>query len=185
MWNKLNLFKKKNRALLELKNLAATFSILDEFEKREVVYWQPKRKILLVEESFALVIMKKGQKQFFDFLNKVALWQNDRLIREAYQSYCKKIEVEAVRKARKQFAVLTNADIRRIRQSAREEMPPIPLEQLDVIKEFDIFVVSAKAPSSEEASEDNGQLIALGHFDGKKVEMALYEDIKYNLLKED
>ena len=73
----------------------------------------------------------------------------------------------------------------RIRQEARENMPMLPIEQLDYIKEFDIFVVRAGAPSVQDATEESGQLLALGHYDGKKVEMALYEDIKYNLLKED
>ena len=73
----------------------------------------------------------------------------------------------------------------RIRQEARENMPMLPIEQLDYIKEFDIFVVRACAPSVQDATVESGQLLALGHYDGKKVEMALYEDIKYNLLKED
>ena len=61
----------------------------------------------------------------------------------------------------------------------------LPIEQLDYIKEFDIFVVRAGAPSVQDATEESGLLLAIGHFDGKKVEMALYDDIKYNLLKQD
>ena len=60
-------------------------------------------------------------------------------------------------------------------------MPMIPIEQLGCIKEFDIFVVRANAPSAQEATEASDQLLALGHFDGEKVEMAMYEDIKLNL----
>ena len=29
----------------------------------------------------------------------------------------------------------------------------------------------------------NGQLVALGHFDGKELQMAMYEDVKYNLMR--
>ena len=95
------------------------------------------------------------------------------------------VETEAVRKAQRKFANLTKADIMRIRQEARENMPMLPIEQLDYIKEFDIFVVRACAPSVQDATEESGQLLAIGHFDGKKVEMALYDHIKYNLLKQD
>ena len=113
------------------------------------------------------------------------MWQNHRLLAEAYEAHRLKVETEAVRKARSQFAMLTKADMQRIRQNARENMEMIPLEQLDYIKEFDIFVVRSNAPSAQDATEESGQLLALGHYDGKKVEMALYEDIKYNLLKQD
>ena len=73
------------------------------------------------------------------------------------------------------------ADIQRIRQFARENMPPSPIEQLDCIKEFDIFVVRANAPSAQEATEESGQLLAIGHYDGEKVEMAMYDEIKHIL----
>ena len=91
------------------------------------------------------------------------------------------MESEAVRKAQAQFAMLTKEDLQRIRQNAREQMPMIPLEQLEYIKEFDIFVVRADAPSIQDATKEDGHLLALGHFDGEKVEMAMYEDIKYIL----
>ena len=85
------------------------------------------------------------------------------------------------RSAQRKYANLTKADVMRIRQEARENMPMIPLEQLDRIKEFDIFIVRANAPSAQDATEASGQLLALGHFDGEKVEMAMYDDIKHNL----
>ena len=45
----------------------------------------------------------------------------------------------------------------------------------------DIFIVRAKAPSAQEATEESGQLLAIGHFDGEKVEMAMYDEIKHIL----
>lgn len=116
------------------------------------------------------------------FLNQVATWQNNIIIQEAYSAECLKVETDAVRKAQRKYANLTKADIQRIRQETRENMPMIPLGQLDCIKEFDIFVVRASAPSAQEATEESGQLLALGHFDGEKVEMAMYDEIKHNLI---
>ena len=113
------------------------------------------------------------------------MWQSNKLINEAYEAYRIEVETDAVRKAQLKFANLTKADIMRIRQEARENMPMLPMEQLDCIKEFDIFVVRTNAPSAQNATEESGQLLALAHYDGEKVEMAMYDDVKHNLVNSD
>ena len=155
--------------------------IFEILSRRGVVFWRKKDNILIIEEYFAILKMAEGREGFLKFLNQVAVWQSSKLIDEAYETYSLKVETDAVRKAQRKYANLTKADIMRIRQEARENMPMIPLEQLDCIKEFDIFVVRANAPSAQEATEASGQLLALGHYDGNKVEMAMYDDIKHNL----
>lgn len=180
MWNLLKNKKKKTEK--ELRDLSAVFSILDEFEKRGVIHWQRKNKVLLIEEVLGTLKVAEGRDGFLRFLNQVSMWQNHRLLAEAYEAHRLKVETEAVRKARAQFAILTKADMQRIRQNARENMEMIPPERLDYIKEFDIFIVRASAPSAQEATEASGQLLALGHFDGEKVEMAMYDEVKHNLM---
>ena len=180
MWNLLKNQKKKTEK--ELRDLSAVFSILDEFEKRGVIHWQRKNKVLLIEEVLGTLKVAEGRDGFLRFLNQVSMWQNYRLLAEAYESLRLKVETEAVRKARAQFAMLTKADMQRIRQNARENMEMMPPEQLDYIKEFDIFIVRASAPSAQDATVESGQLLALGHYDGEKVEMAMYDEIKHNLI---
>lgn len=180
MWNLLKNKKKKTEK--ELRDLSTVFSILDEFEKRGVIHWQRKNKVLLIEEVLGTLKVAEGRDGFLRFLNQVSMWQNHRLLAEAYESLRLNVESEAVRKARAQFAMLTKADMQRIRQNARENMEMIPPERLDCIKEFDIFIVRANAPSAQEATEASGQLLAVGHFDGEKVEMAMYDEIKNNLM---
>ena len=180
MWNLLKNKKKKTEK--ELRDLSAVFSILDEFEKRGIIHWQRKNKVLLIEEVLGTLKVAEGRDGFLRFLNQVSMWQNHRLLAEAYESLRLKVETEAVRKARAQFAMLTKADMQRIRQNARENMEMIPPERLDCVKEFDIFIVRANAPSAQEATEASGQLLALGHFDGEKVEMAMYDEVKHNLM---
>ena len=125
--------------------------------------------------------LAEGRKGFLNFLNQVAVWQSSKLIEDAYEAHRINVETSAVHKAQKQFANLTKADIQRIRQNARANMEPLPIEKLDYVKEFDIFVVRSNALSAQEATEEGGQLLALGHYDGKDVEMAMYDDIKYIL----
>ena len=180
MWNLLKNKKKKTEK--ELRDLSAVFSILDEFEKRGVIHWQRKNKVLLIEEVLGTLKVAEGRDGFLRFLNQVSMWQNHRLLAEAYESLRLKVETEAVRKARAQFAMLTKADMQRIRQNARENMEMMPPERLEYIKEFDIFIVRASAPSAQDATVESGQLLALGHYDGEKVEMAMYDEIKHNLI---
>ena len=178
MWNH---FRRKNKHLKELQDLAAMMGIFEILSRRGVVFWRNKDKILIIEEYFAKLKMAEGREGFLKFLNQVATWHNNIIIQEAYESYFLKLETEAVREAQRKYANLTKADIMRIRQEARENMQMLPIEQLDCIKEFDIFIVRANAPSAQDATEASGQLLVLGHFDGEKVEMAMYDDIKHNL----
>lgn len=177
-------FGEKEKTTKEtLRDILEIRRIFKKWENHRLIYWRRKDKLLLIEESLAVVELSKGRELFIDFLIKAALWQNSRILDEAYEAHRLKMETEAVRKARAQFTMLTKADMQRIRQNARENMDMIPPEQLDYIKEFDIFILRAGAPSAELATEENGQLLAIGHFDGEKVEMAMYEDVKYYLFK--
>ena len=178
MWNP---FRRKNKTFEELKDLAAMMAIFETLSRRGVIFWRKKDNILIIEEFLVRLKMSEGRDGFLKFLNQVATWQNNILTQEAYAVYCLRVETEAVRKAQRQYVALTKADIMRIRQEARENMPMLPIEQLDYIKEFDIFVVRANAPSTQDATEESGQLLALGHYDGEKVEMAMYDEIKHIL----
>ena len=183
MWNPFKSKKKKKQEkdLQNLRDLHEMVGILDKWARHGLIFWRRKDKLLIIEESVALIKLAEGRKGFLNFLNQVAVWQSSKLIDEAYETHSIKVETDAVRKAQRKYANITKADIMRIRQEARENMPMIPLEQLEYIKEFDIFVVRADAPSIQDATKEDGHLLALGHFDGEKVEMAMYEDIKYIL----
>ena len=183
MWNPFRSKKKKKRkkALQNLRDLHEMVGILDKWARHGLIFWRRKDKLLIIEETVALMKLAEGRKGFLNFLIQIAVWQSSKLIDEAYESYSIKVETDAVRKAQRKYANLTKADIMRIRQEARENMSMLPIEQLEYIKEFDIFVVRASAPSAQNATVESGQLLALGHFDGEKVEMAMYEDIKYIL----
>lgn len=162
--------------------MSQAFAIITEFGRRGLIHWQVKDKILLIEESLAVVQMAQGEEAFKRFLNHAANWQNFRLIRDAYDQTRIDFEAQAVREAQQKEGNLSKADIQRIRQNARSRMDVIPTEQLPgLIREFDIMIIRANAISPQTAKEENGQLLALGHFDGKQVEMAMYDDIKHNL----
>lgn len=187
-----NPFRKKSKGksigkkarMRELGNTAAAFAIIDEFSKRNLIYWQVKNRMLLIEESLAVVELRLGAIQFEDFLKKVCAWQNFKLINEAYEQKRIDIEAAAVRSAQeKSEKPLSDADILRIRQHSRTFMEQIPSDKLpNLIREFDILVIRATATTVDSATEENGQLLAVGHYDGEKLEMAMYDDVKSSLV---
>ena len=176
--------RKKKKQLRELKEVSSAFAIIGEMNRRGLIHWQVKDKLLLIEESLALLQLAQGEKGFRKFLEQVAQWQNYQLISETYDRQRINAEAKAVREAESvPGKVLTADDIQRIRLNARNTLQFIdPDEIKSLITEFDIMVIRAAARSADEAVEENGQLLALGHYDGKQLEMAMYDDIKNALI---
>jgi len=171
----------KNRKLLkELRDLSTVFAIYNDWQKAGLIHWQVKDRNLLIEEQLALVELKRGEKEFHHFLDCAAMWQNYQLLQDAYEQQRINVEAQAVRDADKELGkVLTATDIQRIRLQARSNMQAIDPKNLKgLIREFDIMVIRATAKSESQATQENGQLLAVGHYDGEKLEMAMYEDVK-------
>lgn len=186
-----NIFRKKGKGkkarMRESAKVLEAFAIIENFSRSELIFWQVKNRMLLIREPLALVELGLGAAKFKDFLNIVCDWQNFKLISEAYEQKRIEIEAAAVRKAQEERgAPLTDADVLFIRQHARSSMEQIPLDQLpNLIREFDILIIRASATSVDTATEENGQLLAVGHYDGEKLEMAMYDDVKSSLVSID
>lgn len=186
-----NPFRKKSKGkkarMRESAKVLEAFAIIEKFSRSNFIFWQVKNRMLLIREPLALVELGLGAAKFKDFLKIVCDWQNFKLISEAYEQKRIEIEAAAVRKAQEERgAPLTDADILSIRQHARSFMEQIPLDQLpNLIREFDILIIRESATSSDTATEENGQLLAVGHYDGEKLEMAMYDDVKSSLVSID
>lgn len=164
------------------KRMLQGFAMLNELQKKGLLTWMREGRYLLLEEPFAISILATGKKGAKNVFTMIALWQNFSIFTEAAEMLRMEAEIEAVRKAKKDHPSLTKEDIRRIRMNARNNMPALEPDKIDYIREFDLFVIRSSAPSAQDATEENGQLVALGHFDGKELQMAMYEDVKYNLM---
>ena len=165
------------------KRMLQGFAALDEIEKKGLLTWMRGGRYLLIEQSLATSFLATGNNGAKNIFTMIALWQNFHLFMEEAEQIRLDTELAAVRKAKKDHPSLTNADIRRIRLNARNNMPELDPDKIDYVREFDLFVIRSSAPSAQDASEENGQLVALGHFDGKELQMAMYEDVKYNLMR--
>lgn len=186
-----NPFRKKSKGkkarMRESAKVLEAFAIIEDFSRSNLIFWQVKNRMLLIRELLALVELGLGADKFKDFLKTVCDWQNFKLINEAYEQKRIEIEAAAVRKAQEERgAPLSDADVLFIRQHARSSMEQIPLDQLpNLIREFDILIIRESATSSDTATEENGQLLAVGHYDGEKLEMAMYDDVKSSLVSID
>ena len=172
--------KKAVNALKDISDLTALFK---KWERSGLFHWQVKGKTLLLEQSLAVSVMSLGSKTFKKFLDLVAQYKNAELISDAYEQQRIDLEMAAVRKAQEQTKTkLTDADIQRIRQNAREDIQHIDISSiLNAINAFDVMIIRSNAVSEQEATQEGGQLVAVGHYDGKKVEMAMWDEIKNEL----
>ena len=177
---------KRKKNVNVLKDLSGFTSLHNDWERSGLFHWQVKGKTLLLEQSLAISIMSLGPEKFKKFLNLLAQFKNAELIGNAYEQQRIDLETAAVRDAQeKTSSKLTDADIQRIRLNARENMKHIDMKSiLDAINEFDIMIIRSSAISSADATQEGGELVAVGHFDGKKVEMAMWDEIKNDLKEE-
>lgn len=182
MWNPFKRIRQK-LSVKRLRHISSAVSTLKKLERDGLLHWQVKGKTLLLEQSLAIVMMSQGRKDFTKFLDLVAQYKNAELISDAYEQQRIDLETAAVRKAQEQTKTkLTDADIQRIRQNAREDIQHIDIGSiLNAIHEFDIMIIRSNAVSEQEATQEGGQLVAVGHYDGKKVEMAMWDEIKNEL----
>ena len=177
---------KRKKAVNVLKDLSTLTALFKDWERSGLIHWQVKGKTLLLEHSLAVSTMSMGPEKFKKVLNLLAQFKNAELIGNAYEQQRIDLETAAVRDAQEKTSTkLTDADIQRIRQNARENMQHIDMKRiLDAINEFDIMIIRSSAISSAEATQEGGELVAVGHFDGKKVEMAMWDEIKNDLKEE-
>ena len=176
----------RKKAVNALKDLSEITALFKKWERSGLFYWQVKGKTLLLEQSLAISIMSLGPEIFKKYLDLLAQFKNAELIGNAYEQQRIDLETAAVRDAQeKTSSKLTDADIQRIRLNARENMKHIDMKSiLDAINEFDIMIIRSSAISFADATQEGGELVAVGHFDGKKVEMAMWDEIKNDLKEE-
>lgn len=179
MWNPFKRIRQK-LSVKRLRHISSAVSTLKKLERDGLLHWQVKGKTLLLEQSLAIVMMSQGKKDFMKFLDLVAQYKNAELISDAYEQQRIDLETAAVRKAQEQTQTkLTDADIQRIRQNAREDIQHIDISSiLNAINAFDIMIIRSNAVSEQDATQEGGQLVAVGHYDGKKVEMAMWDEIR-------
>ena len=189
-------FKKRReqkRRLRQLGEIGGVFHILDKCEEGGLVAFDKKNRRLFIEEPLAVVMMSGGAEKWQAFMHNCFTWLYYRQCSEAWEAFIRKEELVAVRKATKQYAAMTRADIERVRRARRTEIGESDMEPPKV-EPFEFFVVREKSEDSEYSeysdsrkSVPGGEILAVGSYEPEteRLEMAAWEDVAVFLRKED
>lgn len=167
--NIFSFFKRRKRertALASLQTYASAFAYLNTLRDSGLLLWQERNRRLFIMQPLAIIMMRNAE-SWRNFLTNCYLWQSYNLMLEAHEHTITRLEGEALRKAKRQYAVLTKADAERIRRSVREqyEASNTPAK----IEPFEFYVIADNPhplPRTEEQdAEQRGDITLVGYFD--------------------
>lgn len=174
------LYWRNRRKKNDLKNLAQSIDVVDKLIGANQIFWFREKNQFIIDERLALFFLLDKVK-WTGFLNMLLLYAQYQYTYDATLKKKQKIEKKAVSEAYKQNPDLTESDIQRIRNNALDNISEMEIE---VLKEIDFAIVRKDAPIVSRATEENGQLLVVGHYDSEKnLEMANWEEVKRNFMK--
>lgn len=171
----------EKKALADLKNTAFVFAYMKKLQEKGLLLWQERNHRLLIARPLA-VLMMKNEKTWRNFLTNCYLWQSYNLMLEAHEHAIIRLESEAIRKAKKKYAVLTNADTERIRRAVRDEYTGSGVSAK--INAFEFYVIADTTNpmprTNEDDAQEKGGIVAVGSYDPdtEKLEIASWDEIK-------
>lgn len=178
-------FSKKKREekarLKELGNLVRNFVSLEKLEKGGMLAFNVKNRRLFIEQPLALVMMKDAE-AWQNFMRNVFQWLYYRQCQEAWDAYIQREELKAVREATKKYALMTRADIERVKRARRDEMAADDVKAPKV-EPFEFFVIREAATEPQQTRTEavpGGEILAVGNFNPETdaLEMATWEEVR-------
>ena len=158
--------RKERTALASVKNYASAFGHLNSLRDCGLLLWQERNRRLFIMQPLAIIMMR-NEESWRNFLTNCYLWQSYNLMLEAHEHAIHRLESEAIRKAKRQYAVLTKADTERIRRSVRDEYEASNTPAK--IEPFEFYVIADnKNPiprNEEQDAEQRGDITLVGYFD--------------------
>lgn len=174
------LYWRSRRKKNDLKNLAQSIDLVDKLIGANQIFWFKEKNQFIIDERLALIFLFDKVK-WTGFLNMLLLYAQYQYTYDATIKKKQEIEKKAVSEVYKQNPDLTESDIQRIRNNAIDNISEMEIE---VLKEIDFAIVRKDAPIVSRATEENGQLLVVGHYDSEKnLEMANWEEVKRNFMK--
>jgi hypothetical protein len=180
----LSFFRKKKRernALASVKNYASAFGHLNSLRDCGLLLWQERNRRLFIMQPLAILMMRNAE-SWRNFLTNCYLWQSYNLMIEAHEHTITRLEGEALRKAKRQYAVLTKADAERIRRSVRDEYEASNTPAK--IEPFEFYVIADnKNPiprNEEQDAEQRGDITLVGVFnpETQQLEQVPWKDLR-------
>lgn len=157
--------RKERTALASLQTYASAFAYLNTLRDSGLLLWQERNRRLFIMQPLAIIMMRNAE-SWRNFLTNCYLWQSYALMLEAHEHAIHRLEGKAIREAKKQYAVLTKADMERIRRSVRDEYEASNTPAK--IEPFEFYVIADNknpVPRNEEQdAEQRGDITLVGSF---------------------
>lgn len=184
------LFSRKTKSERLRTDASQVFATLETMEKKGLLLWDTKNRRLFIAEPLAILMIQKKQ-GWIAFLQNVAYWQYYKEAQDSWDSYIRNEELNAVRRAKRKYAMLTKKDIERIRRQRRSEVQEAEKNAIE-IKPFELFILGDNYEGSyiqvseettnaaKESKEANNHVIAVGDYNPitQQVNMALWKDVQ-------
>lgn len=176
-------FRKEPKSEQETETTAILrmFVTFDVLQKQGLISFDVKSRRLFIEEPVARVMMVSAKK-WTAFMENAFYWLYYHQCQEVCERFFQKEEAEAVNRARRKYAMLTHADIMRIRHARREEIKRDDIE-MPKVEPFEFYVIREQ---SEKPSDDTkqevpaGKIILVGSYDydSESLKMVDWDHVK-------
>lgn len=180
------LFNKRRSAKEQQKILSDVndrFQNLEKLKKAGMITFDAKLRRLYIDETIATLFMSTSE-GWKNFMTNVFNWIFLKESNKVYNDFFLQEELAAVRKEKKKYAVLTRADIQRIKDARRKEIQQSDMPEIKP-KKFEFFVLR-KEISVKEQEVPGAEILAVGDYDGvtEELSMADWKDVQRFINKE-
>ena len=179
MFERLYKRREEKARLKELGVLVRNFAALEKLEKGGMLAFDVKSRRLFVEQPLAIVMMKDAE-SWQNFMRNVFQWLYYKQCQEAWDGFLQREELKAVREATKKYALMTRADIERVKRARREEVAASDVTAPKV-EPFEFFVIRDTGVTTEsQPALPGGEILAVGNFNPETevLEIATWEEVR-------
>ena len=182
-----NFFNKHRRSVLQqqqqLNDLNDKFKYLDNLKKSGLLSYDEKLRRLYVDETLVTLFMSTPG-AWKNFMTNIFNWLFLKESSKAYTEFFLQEEIDAVRKEKKKYAMLTRADIQRIKDARRAEIQQSDMPEIKP-KPFEFFVLRHEL-SAKEQEVPGAEILIVGDYDGENKEMSMadWQDVQKFLNRE-
>lgn len=132
--------RQEKRRLKLLSNLSKTFAVFDKLKNNGFMYWSEKERRLYLSEPLALYYVAQGAIHWKTFLNNLYGYLVYKQQQKQWQDYIIDAQTKAVRKRKSEVAMLTKAEVERIRRAVADSISMQEVE-LPPIRPFEFFII--------------------------------------------
>ena len=166
--------KKHKSDLKRTQSMIHMFSHVEKLKKSKMVSWDPRTRRIFIAEPVAVTMLALGAAKWRNFLANINLYQVYQLQQEAWEAFFRKVEVEAVKEARKKYAILPKAEIARIKRAAHDSVDISAIEPPKLTK-FEFFILG---DSVQDAKKKVVEWVGEFNPETNECVMAEWEDVK-------